>query len=164
MDEQKKNEAMQTIFLGPAGASELSHQRKETKKIKPLVWWLVAGGVLIILAVLWLGTGRDDKKDDNQDQWQAVFLDNGQVYFGHMVESDQWEVTLVDVYYPQKPVPLQQGTEALQQSDFAIVKFGGEIYGTEDKMNINRQAILFRADLKEESKIMQAIKKHKEKK
>lgn len=164
MDEQTRNETIQNVLMTPPKVDE-------PRRIKIISFgknkkWLkrvVVGIAVVIVVALFFIFGGVENSDYDKDKWQTVFLNNGQVYFGHIVESGAGEVILRDVYYPQKPVPLQQGTDTVQQGDFTIVKFGGEIYGTEDEMRINGDTVLFIANLKDDSKIIQAIKKHKDK-
>jgi len=171
MDEQQRDEVMKTIYFDGPRHGELAQSRPQMppKKLgfKKFFNWKLLGCLAMIagvvaLIIFWPKSANNLGQFENR--WQAVFLNNEQVYFGHVSVKDEQELILQDVYYPQKPVPLQQGAEVAQQSDFAIVKFGGEIYGTEDEMQINREMILFVANLKDESKIMQAIKKHQGKK
>ena len=55
----------------------------------------------------------------NSDSYYAVFLSNGQVYFGKVVDSDGTATILEDIYYLQVSNPLQQvpppGTQAQPQ-------------------------------------------------
>jgi len=43
-----------------------------------------------------------------------------------------------------------------------VIKLGGEVHGPQDRMQINRQHILFVENLQDESKVVQAINKSKE--
>jgi hypothetical protein len=95
----------------------------------------------------------------SSDAWQAVFLSNGQVYFGHVVKTTPSSVVLQDIYYLQASGPLQAGAEQ-QQKDLALVKLGAELHGPTDEMRINREHVLFVEDLKDDSKVVKAIEQH----
>lgn len=107
--------------------------------------------------------------------YQAVFLTNGQVYFGKLSASNNNWVELSDIYYLQVTQNLQQattdvtkaptstGTAAPNQSNIQLVKLGSELHGPTDKMHIDRDKILFWEDMKDDSKVVQAIGQYKNK-
>ncbi len=165
MDEQTRNETMQNIFVGPARQDFPSNKPQRIGVIKKIsrFKWLILAVVAVIAVVIVLASLVWQKSSYDQKKWQAVFLNNNQVYFGHVAAEDENKLILREIYYPQKPLILQQQIEQ-QPADFTIVKFGGEIYGTEDEMVINRENVLYVANIKEDSKIVAAIKKYQEKK
>lgn len=96
--------------------------------------------------------------------WQAVFLTNGQVYFGKVSGLGGQFSTLKDIFYlqVQKPIqPTQEGDTA-NQGKLTLIKLGNEIHGPVDEMKVNRSQILFVENLKEDGKVMQAIKRYVE--
>jgi hypothetical protein len=89
-------------------------------------------------------------------EYQAVFLDNGQVYFGELKQTRGQFYTLTDVFY------LQSGASAIDQvSSLSLTKLGNEAHGPEDKMEINVEHILFIEDMKGDSKVVEAINAYK---
>lgn len=92
--------------------------------------------------------------------YQAVFLSNGQVYFGHLKDVNSQYATLDDIYYlqVQKIQPKEEATNENQK--LTLIKLGNEIHGPEDAMKINRDQILFWEDLKDDGKVVQAIKEY----
>ncbi len=92
--------------------------------------------------------------------YQAVFLTNGQVYFGKLANTTDSFVTLTDVYYLQTNAADQK--QALQgDGNIALVKLGGELHGPTDAIQIHRDAILMVEDLREDSKLVQTMQKDK---
>ncbi|MFA7243930.1 MAG: hypothetical protein WC080_01415 [Patescibacteria group bacterium] len=89
---------------------------------------------------------------------QAVFLTNGQVYFGYISNSDDQIVKLTDIYYLKTTTDLQNSNTD-QNKKVSLIKLGSELHGPEDQMYINRDQILFFEDMKSSSKIMDAINK-----
>lgn len=95
----------------------------------------------------------------DRGEYQAVFLTNGQVYFGKLYGENRQYAVLRDIYYlqvTQPPQPLQEGQTP--PANVNVVKLGGELHGPEDEMRINRDHILFVEDLKEDSRVLIAIK------
>ena len=94
--------------------------------------------------------------------YQAVFLTNGQVYFGKLYREDGQFAVLRDIYYlqvTQSPQPIQPGQTP--PTNINLVKLGGELHGPTDEMRINRDQILFVEDLSSGSRVVDAINKLK---
>lgn len=110
---------------------------------------------------LWKSKADSTKTGD----WQAVFLTNGQVYFGRFSSMSNQFSTLKEVYYLQVQKPIQPATSdsSAEQGKLTLVKLGNELHAPVDEMKINRDQILFIEDMKEDGKVMQAIKRYKEK-
>ncbi|MGB0757445.1 MAG: hypothetical protein ACPGO5_03245 [Patescibacteria group bacterium] len=126
--------------------------------------------VIIILGGLFLVSKYTNLNvlglSQNSGQWQAVFLTNGQVYFGQIDKMTNDEIVLTDIYYLQITQPLQRSADGSnqqqQQNELALVKLGNELHGPTDEMHINRRHVLFTEDLKEDSKVVQAIEQSRE--
>ena len=107
--------------------------------------------------------------------YQAVFLSNGQVYFGRLAKANNAYPELTDIYYLVMKRPLQSaaGSEAAEgdvtpagqetsKPEYTLIKLGGEMHGPKDRMQINRRHILFVENLQDESKVVRAINTSKE--
>lgn len=109
--------------------------------------------------------------------YQAVFLTNGQVYFGKLSTDKDW-INLTDIYYLQVTQNLQQAatsdqgknatpatdTPASNQPNIQLVKLGSELHGPEDAMHIEKDKVLFWENLKSDSKVISAIAQYQNKK
>lgn len=117
------------------------------------------GVLVIVLAVIAFGGVvwyRDYKKYAiPKNERQAVFLTNGQVYFGNLTHVDSNFVVLTDVYYLQQNEQLQTGQDASKTVN--VIKLGQELQGPEDILSINREQVLFYEDMRNDSKVSQAI-------
>ncbi len=115
--------------------------------------WFFAGANLKTSGTV-LGTNTD---------YQAVFLTNGQVYFGKLTEGSDW-MKLTDIYYLQVTQNLQQAdTSTAAKNDIQLVKLGSELHAPQDEMHIDRDKILFWENLKDDGKVVQAIHQYKSK-
>ncbi len=97
----------------------------------------------------------------NISDYSAVFLTNGQVYFGKIYSVGD-SVDLRNIYYLQvnsSTSNLQSGTAATPSAspDISLVKLGNELHGPNDRMLINHQQVLFTESLKSDSKVVTAI-------
>ena len=158
--------------MPPQGAAmENSYQYPRASKGP---WVLLIVVILIVLGFLGY-MFRDKlglvKPAQNVSGYQAVFLTNGQVYFGKLSGADEDYVTLKDIYYLQVNQQLQPtGTNTAtpnqpaanqQQPQLTLVKLGNELHGPTDVMKISRSQVLFYEDLKSDGKVAQAIAKSK---
>ncbi len=101
-------------------------------------------------------------------EWQAVFLSNGQVYFGKVAKITEDYVFLKNIYYLQVVTqPLQRSQEgeeattdqtAQTEQRLTLMKLGNEIHGPKDEMMINRDHVIIIEDLKSDGRVVQAIK------
>lgn len=90
--------------------------------------------------------------------YQAVFLTNGQVYFGKTVSSFGDFVKLDEVYYFQTSEQTEPVSE-IQNQDLKLVKLGSEVHGPTNSMQISKANILFIEELADNSKVLQAMSK-----
>jgi len=144
------------------GSTEL---RKKTKWLIPIfviVILLILGGIYLISC--FVSSQHTFPFVREKSEWQAVFLRNGEVYFGHVVETTDNEVVLRDVYYIQTTQPLQglgetQGRVISSQAPL-LVKLGSEPHKPYDEMRINRDQVFYIEDLQSDSPVVEAIKQY----
>lgn len=100
----------------------------------------------------------------NPNSYHAIFLSNGQVYFGKITATSADKTVLKDIYYLQVSQPLQQVPPSGEQNQpkLSLVKLGNELHGPMDRMLINNSHILFVEELKSDSKVVEAINSYKE--
>jgi hypothetical protein len=111
------------------------------------------------------GTPATEQSAVKPAQYQAVFLANGQVYFGKIKSISSSYVSVGDIYYLQQQVQQQQQAKDAkdQSSNLSLTKLGNELHGPEDTMYISKDQITFWENLKDDSKVAQAIKEYKTK-
>jgi hypothetical protein len=145
---------------------------KPTPPKKRSKWLLVAAVIVVLIVVAgWLIWGNGFWSNLSVGKgYQAVFLSNGQVYFGKLELGRSW-VVLKDIYYLQVTQDLQPASnggtapttgstsDANNSSNkLQLVKLGSELHGPEDAMYVARDKVLFWENIKDDSQVMQAIK------
>lgn len=95
-------------------------------------------------------------------QYQALFLTNGQVYFGKLSNVDDKYVRLTDIYYLQVQQNVQPA-DTKAQPQVSLAKLGSELHGPEDQMEVNRDQVLFWENLKNDGKVVKAIQENQKK-
>lgn len=122
--------------------------------------WVKIVIVLILLAAIGFG-GYYWNNLNSSNLRQAVFLTNGQVYFGYISNAGGQIVKLRNVYYIKTQDLLQQTSEQTDdKKKIALVKLGKELHGPTDEIFISRDQILFYENMRQDSKISQAIDKN----
>jgi hypothetical protein len=127
---------------------------------------VAAGGVAYARKSGYLGGGVQKFASSDSD-YSAVFLTNGQVYFGKIYSSPSDTVDLRDIYYLQVNQAVQGDTSkaatATDANNIQLVKLGQELHGPDDDMQINKQQVIFTESLKSDSKVVKAIADYKAK-
>lgn len=108
-------------------------------------------------------------KAQSKGKWQAVFLTNGQVYFGHLSPFGMKFLKLDNVYYirtvevPMTVAPTldEEGNSVPQQAQYEkrneIVKITEDTHGPEDTLYLPKQQILFWQTLRHDSEVVRLI-------
>lgn len=129
---------------------------------KLLVGLLVTSAVVALLAFFVTGiSALVANSPIKGNQYQAVFLSNGQVYFGKITDIDGGYMVLEDIYYLQVDQQIQpeRGASSSQQPQVQLIQLGDELHGPESEMFISTDQIVFWENLKGEGQVVQAINK-----
>lgn len=135
---------------------------KKSKKSK-LAWVGLAFLVLALVGTLaWMLLRGTSVPGVDSSKYQAVFLTNGQVYFGKLksVNSDYYKLT--NIFYLQASGTEQtsdnpQETTQQENSNVQLIKLGNEVHGPEDTMIIGKEQVLFFENLKPDGKVSDTI-------
>lgn len=127
--------------------------------ILSIVGLLVAIGLVFAFFALQSGLGTVKR-----DRYQAVFLTNGQVYFGKIKTMTGDTFVLNDIYYLQQAadVQKQEDKEPAAKSQLTLAKLGKELHGPEDVMYVERSQVLFWENLTDDSQVVKTIKQEKD--
>ncbi len=125
--------------------------------------------LVVIIAAIVMFLRRDKSAAGavvDSTKYQAVFVTNGQVYFGKVSGEKKQYVSLSDVYYLVLKQPLQNQKEGDEQPQeqpkpgYSLIKLGKEMHGP-TSMSISRDQILFIENLADDSKVVSAINSQK---
>ncbi|OGY15947.1 MAG: hypothetical protein A2784_00745 [Candidatus Chisholmbacteria bacterium RIFCSPHIGHO2_01_FULL_48_12] len=109
-----------------------------------------------------------EKVSKEASEYSAVFLANGQVYFGKLGATGDEYVSLTDVFYlriqQQLQPPSEEDEEGVPKRETQLIKLGEELHGPVDEIKINRDQVLFIERMKTNSRVVQGIKKFYEQK
>ncbi len=140
------------------GNNQINNESKKgnSKKIVSLIIKII--GIIAVIVVLlyvgmWAKYSLGISKESSND-FYAVFLSNGQVYFGKLASKDSKEFVINNVYYLQSDT---QSQNQLSEPKFTLIKLGKEVHGPTDEMYINTNSILFYEKLRDDSSVVKSI-------
>jgi len=108
---------------------------------------------IILLCVL-VYTTLGNKSDSIKNPYSVVFLNTGDMYFGKISRFPR--LALSDIWF------LQVTTQEDQQSGFNLAKFSNAVFGPKDKMEINRENVVWISKLADDSQVVSFILQSKD--
>ena len=103
---------------------------------------------IILLSVLVYAT-LGNKVNTIKNPYHAVFLRTGDMYFGKLSRFPK--LVLSDVWF------LQVTTQEDQQAEFNLAKFSNAMFGPKDKMEINKDNVVWISKLRDDSQVVTFI-------
>ena len=111
----------------------------------------------LILAIILLGVlvyaTLGNKVNTIKNPYYAVFLRSGDMYFGKLSRFPK--LTLSDIWF------LQVTTQEDQQAGFNLAKFSNAVFGPKDKMELNKENVVWISKLADDSQVVSFILKSK---
>lgn len=147
-----------------SGSETPSHRPKRRlslglKFMRIEIFTVLLGIALLLVAIaLYAGLSSPgaESKQINSKQYQAVFLTNGQVYFGRITDLNNNYLVLKNVFYIENNS--SSSTTTTQNSNYTLRKLGTtELHMPEDKMIVNRETVTFWENLKDSSQVVTKI-------
>lgn len=123
-----------------------------TKKILAIIFLVMI--VLIFYFVLGDKKGGDEQVV-NENNWYAVKLITGEVYYGQIGDTSTDPVIIENVYYDYDQ--LNSDEETSEPKNLRLVKRGKETLGGDGSMNVVRIQVVVMEPLRDDSKVLQAI-------
>jgi cell shape-determining protein MreC len=160
------------ITTNNQAAKQAEARKKALAEKKKKLFYKKIIAAVIVTALLVAGslvyTLKFASSGVKKNQYQAVFLANGQVYFGKLSNPNSKYLTLTDVYYLQvqnseQDEQAQDQAQQTQNGEPQLIKLGEELHGPEDEMKISKDQVTFWENLKEDSKVVKAINQYSSK-
>ncbi len=134
--------------------------RRTSAPTQPPIWMWVAILIVVAGGIYWFSRGNLFQSN----VYQAVFLSNGQVYFGKTRSLQGKYVLLDDVYYVQWQQQ-QQGLDATTEGQLAnpvsvpiLLRRGQEEHRPFGSLRLNRDQIVAIENVGPDSPVMEQIK------
>jgi len=112
-------------------------------KINKILFGLVVLLILVLAGVIyWQAENKSD------DYW-AVYLNTGDLYFGKLNRFPQ--LSLTDVWFVQK-------NSQDNQNPYTLTQLSKAFWGPQDQLFLNEKDIVWKTELKADSQVLQYIK------
>ncbi len=143
------------------------HQKKGgfmARVLKIETFIIIVGCALLLASVsLFLGYSTNlgnEARKVNGKEYQAVFLNNGQVYFGKVKTLNSKYIDLTNIFYIENNSQ-NTGTTSAQNTNYTLRKLGTtELHAPEDEMVINRDQVTFWENLKDSGQVVTKINEY----
>lgn len=146
-----------------APQSHKSSRDSAPKKSRKGLLWTIVALVLIagIAAVGWIAwsNAKSGVTGIDSSRYQAVFLANGQIYFGKLSSFNDESFKITNVYYPEAQVAdgEEDQTDTTTQSNIKLIPIVDGVHGPEDEMILTKSQILYYENLKADSQAARLI-------
>jgi hypothetical protein len=149
----------------PASGSPANNRRNKAdggKWGRIGVFALVLAVVVLLVAVISLAAfGNNNNKTEDQyvdtTKLQAVFLNTGQVYFGHITTLNSKYFVVTNIYYLQTSGGSSAAGASTANTSVSLVKLGCELHEPYDKMIINSSQVTFWENLQGGGQVAKAV-------
>jgi hypothetical protein len=120
----------------------------------------VVGGILLGLLVaaaiyFWFQPAPPFDGTVNPDRWQAVFLQDGGVYFGHLEPGGEDFYVLRDAFFIQETPPEEEGGAPGRE----VQPISAQFHGPENLVVINIDQVVAIENLSPQSEVTAAIER-----
>ncbi len=157
-----------TGYVGGVRQNGDTNRHGKKKHDKSKIIMLAIGVLVIALGFVggWFVYKSSTNASIDSNRYQALFLTNGQVYFGKLQILNSDYVKLTDIYYLQTTNTADK-TSTLQNASGSatgvqLIKLGSEVHGPSDEMTINRDQVLFFENIKKDGQVTSSITKYQE--
>lgn len=133
--------------------------------VKKRPWLVIVFIVIIVILLLALLYFMKFGQTVAQNQFKALYLENGQVYYAKVVKEDKYSIYLDEVYYIQneeRTVPAEEGATNEEPQTVTVpvlVKRGQELSKPQGWLVLNRQKVVAIETLGSDSPVIEEIKK-----
>jgi len=107
--------------------------------------------IILLCVLIYISYGNRVSRIENP--YYAVFLRSGDMYFAKLSRFPK--LTLADAWY------LQVNTQENQQTGFNLAKFTNMVFGPKDKMEINKDNVVWISKLRDDSQVVSFILQNK---
>jgi hypothetical protein len=145
--------------FSPGTKKDKHRDRGELKRIITVA--LIAAVAILLGAVIALivasnNNVRAESKYVDTGKLQAVFLNTGQVYFGHITSLNNKYFVVTDIYYLQSSGGSSSSSSSAN-TNVTLVKLGCELHEPYDQMVINSDQVTFWENLQDNGQVAKAV-------
>lgn len=154
-----RNSAAGSVGSNTGGRKGGRRDRGEISRIVTVVAVaIVAILIAAVIALVVTGGPKSEDKYVDTNKLQAVFLNTGQVYFGHIKSLNNDYFVVSDIYYLQATGGGTSASSTGSANNVTLVKLGCELHEPYDQMVINSDQVTFWENLQDNGQVAKAVK------
>lgn len=147
----------------PVPQNDVRHiplHRMDTGRAKRFlrVFYALLAIVVASALAIYLYTALAVAQKIDTTKYQVVYLSNGQAYFGKLQNTAGDYLVMTTPYVAQAVTITNEAEKKDASSQTTLVKASAQVYGPEESIAIKSSQVLFWQNLRDDSKITQAIK------
>ncbi len=150
-----------STFGGGLSGQTAPKPTRKLFKIGLVVLLFSITALVIALTLLLVFSGNSQAKAVKAGSYQAVFLNNGQVYFGNIKAIGDKTFDLQNIYYLQTNGGTDAAAQTTASTNVSLVKLGCELHAPVDQMLINSDQVIFWENIKDSGQVVKAIADYK---
>ncbi len=150
---QPSHSAANTSVNNNVSAHRPTGKRKESRLLRWSSIILLFSSTLLVVALLIsiaFGAVKAERHYIDKNNMQAVFLNNGQVYFGNIQQLNDKYIRLTGIFYLRVNQTVQPNGQQ-QTAAPELVPLGCELHRPQNEMLLNRDQVTFWENLKNDS-------------
>jgi hypothetical protein len=153
----------QAAAPAPAGTAKVKRGGDKNKLFRVgAVALLFCLTVLVVATIAFLAVAKDNSDQSKyieDSKYQAVFLTNGQVYFGDISSISKDFIQLKNIYYLTQNTTTGTNGQTTADGNYTLVKLGcQQIHDPTDQMIISQSQVSFWENLNDSGKVVTSIK------
>lgn len=135
----------------------------DRKSKKGLIWGVgiavLVIGLLVGAWALFGGQKNGQQTGIDSGRYQAVFLSNGQIYFGKLQSFTDTTFKMTNIYYPQQTSADDSAKTDVQSqnNNIQLIRLGDEVHGPDNEMFLTKTQVLYYENLQANSKVSQLM-------
>jgi hypothetical protein len=155
-------QATGTAPVSAGGAGKGKRGRDGAKLVRAGVVTLLFCLTILVVATIFavaFNKTNNQSKFVKSDDYQAVFLTNGQVYFGNISDVNKDYIRLGNIFYLTQNTTTSSSGQTTTDGNYTLVKLGcQQIHDPLDEMVIQQNQVSFWENLNGSGKVVTSIK------
>lgn len=147
--------------LNTSHKKETSRRRGDKNKWTRVAYVVIVAAIAILIGAIAVIASSGTKPESeyvDTSKLQAVFLNTGQVYFGHVKSLNSKYFRVTDIYYLQASNSNGSSSSSTNaNSNVTLVKLGCELHEPYDQMIINSDQVTFWENLQDNGQVAKAV-------
>ncbi|HEX3568224.1 MAG TPA: hypothetical protein VHT70_00940 [Candidatus Saccharimonadales bacterium] len=157
--QSRPNQMTQAATNTPVSSALASNSKgkRDWLRISSIVLlFSIAVLALGVLLLMHFGNPSSGKYVDSK-KLQAVFLSNGQVYFGTIKSVNDKYMDLENIFYLSSSSNNSSSSSSSNNNQLSLIKLGCELHGPMDQMIVSQDQVLFWENLNSNGQVSKAV-------